>query len=171
METYRPALEAWASNFSTEGEMSHRDLIQEAWLQIWKGLGSFRGVDDAEHVGPVFFRWLKVTARNAMLTTVKHRQAQCRSPDQPVMGNGHWNLPDDAMKTPSSIVALDEEIVRMRIALSELPDPLDRQIFSMVTDDGFSLRLISDLLGRDYSTIRRRFHLGLGTLEHLLNPP
>ena len=169
--TYRPALESWASTFSINGDMSQRDLVQEAWLQVWKGLGSFRGVEQPDIVTALFYQWLRVTARNAMLTCLKHRNAKRRLPDKPVVNGHDWSLQDHQCKTPSSIVSAHEQALRLQKAIEELPEPLDRQIVSMVTEDGLSLRVVSNVLGRDYSTIRRRFHGVLSKLETKLNPP
>ena len=171
LETYRPVLETWALAFSSNGDLSHSDLVQEAWLYVWKGLDSFKGVEDPEHVTPMFYRWLKITARNAMLTRIKHRQAKRRFPDCPVVSDVDQPIEDDGANTPSSIVSHKEETMRMRAAVDRLSDPLDRQIINMVTEDGLSLRVVSSVLGRDYSTIRRKFHNVLGRLEQILNPP
>ena len=171
LDTYRPVLESWALAFASNGDLSHSDLVQEAWLHIWKGLDTFKGVEDPALVTPMFYRWLKITARNAMLTRVKHRQAKRRRPDGPVYNGEYIGDVDNGAPTPSSIVATEEAKAQTRNAVENLPDPIDRQIISMVIDDGLSLRVISRVLGRDYSTIRRKFHNVLGQLQQILSPP
>lgn len=169
--TYRPAMESWSLSFSPHGEMSQRDLVQVAWLQVFKGLDKFNGVEQPEHVAPMFYKWLRITARNAMLTLLKHRSTQRRAPEHPMVNGDNLALTDPEQRTPSSIVARGEQINRLQVAVQNLADPLDRQIVAMVTKDGLSLRVVAGILGRDYSTIRRRFHNVLAKLGNVMGPP
>lgn len=163
LKTYRPVLESWASAYTTSGELSQRDLVQEAWMQIWKGLNSFRGIDHPEHVTAMFYQWLKITARNAMLTRLKHRNAKRRKPEQLLQNASEWLDPES--RTPSSQAAHNEQVQRMRQAVDRLTDPIDRQILFMVSEDNLSLRFTARLLGKDYSAVRRRFLKVLSNLE------
>lgn len=168
LETYRPAMESWSAGIATDNELSQSDLVQTAWLRVFKGLHSFKGADQPDHIVPMFYQWLKVTARNAMLTRIKHGKARCRSPKTPLV-NGHEDLlADIEQKTPSSIAVHNEQLNRLASAVERLADPLDRQIVSMVTEDGLSLRIVATTLDRDYSTIRRRFNKFLERLERAL---
>jgi len=156
--TYRPVMERWASGIHTDSEMSQADLVQIAWMQAFKGLGKFKGVAQPRFVAPMFYQWLRITARNAMLTSVKRGKTQRRSPDRPLV-NGHVaQLADQKQKTPSSIVARNEQLNRLAAAVDSVTDLFDKQIISMVFEDGLSMRSAAQLLGRDYSTVRRRFH-------------
>lgn len=157
LATYRPAMEQWSSSFSADGELSRSDLVQTAWFQVFEGLDKFNGVENPDDVAPMFYQWLKVTARNAMLTLIKHRNRKRRKPDQPFVNGHDFVMVDRHQKTPSSIVAHDEQLERLRNAIENMNDPLDKQIVGMIVEDGLSLRMVANLLGRDYSTIRRRF--------------
>lgn len=168
---YRPALESWAGSFRANGEMSEGDLIQEAWIKVFKGIGGFNGVetDRTDELAQVFFQWLRVTCRHAMLTRIKYSQAARRHPRNPSPSNEEFELADTQIKTPSSIVESVEQAERLRKAIEELPDNIDRQIISMSFEDNLSLRAIANILNTEYTAIRRRFHFLLGCLGSTLS--
>ncbi len=167
---YRPALQSWAGRFRVSGEMSEHDLIQEAWIHVFNGIGRFNGVDSnrSDEMPIVFYKWLRVTARHAMLTRIKYSQAAKRHPEKPIVRNEDFELTDHQIRTPSSIVEGDEQAEHLRVAIADLPEFSDRQIISMSFEDNLSLRAIASILNKDYATIRRRFHFLLRRLEYVL---
>ncbi|MGI9516127.1 MAG: RNA polymerase sigma factor [Pirellulaceae bacterium] len=164
LETYRPAFERWAESFSHDSELSQADLVQEAWLRVYRGLSGFRGVEQTDGVPAAFYVWLRTTARNAMLAKWRARNANRRIPDDQKTNGQFSLLADPNTHTPSSIVAHNEELSHLHNAISQLDDPMDRQIIGMVFEDGLSLRSVSRLLDMEYTTLRRRFHRLLGQL-------
>jgi RNA polymerase sigma factor (sigma-70 family) len=149
---YQPFLERWASAIECNGEMSQSDLIQDAWLRICQGLGSFEGVE-REDCAAAFYNWLRSTSRNAMLNRVNGRK---RIPVKP--WDTDQTIARRKVESPSSAVANREQTDRIHQVIKELPSELDRQIIRMVFWERVSLRQIAVVLELEYSGLRRKFH-------------
>ena len=166
---YRPAVESWSRKVTASHESSQRDLLQDAWLQIWKGLQSFEGGASDQETSAMFYSWLRVTARNAILSRLKIANAKRRQPDLPMANGQQVKFYPNQDSTPSSIVARNESLDKLEELVAELPDSMDRQIFTIVMQDGLSIKEAARLLERDYSTVRRRLHRLLERLGNLMD--
>lgn len=146
---YRPLLERIAHRFvdAENPDLSGADLVQETWLRIWGGLSQFQGVNAASDALPALFcQWVSQTARRTMLNICESRQAKRRRPAEPLRRLNHLDAAEHTIggddKTPSSIVAANQETARIRDIVARLEDPIDRAIIQLVFWEGVSLRAI-----------------------------
>ena len=165
-ESYRPFLMSWAKRQNTSTDISHRDLVQEAWIRILAGLNKFDGSSDDVGLAASFFVWVRKVACHTFSNQLIARDAQKRKPKDQKVIFSEAPLVDTNMHTPSSIVAKNENERKAYEALLRLPDNLDRQIVEMAILEGHSLKAISEVLALEYTGVRRRYHQTLKQLQH-----
>ncbi|MEL7498162.1 MAG: sigma-70 family RNA polymerase sigma factor [Planctomycetota bacterium] len=167
---YREVLAKWADDIEDPSHLSQRDLIQDAWLKVFKGLGKFRGADSDQEMAACFYVWLRTTVRRAFLSTLESIHAQKRKPKDAEIHREIGPMVDNEQSTPSSIVMKEEQNHKVVAAVENLEDPLDRQIIKMFIWEGLSLKTIASVLGMDYTKLRRRHHLILAKLGSEIGP-
>ncbi len=162
---YRPFLLSAAQSQLTPADVSHSDLVQEAWIRIFSGLGSFDGFDSGENLSLCFFVWLRRVALNTFHNIRVNRNAQKRSPQDGEIVRPDSPLPDTACSTPSSIASENERAKLLREALGKLTNDADRQIIQLSIWEGHTLRAISTVIGMEYTKVRRQYQKTLKSLQ------
>lgn len=141
----------------TGNEGDAADALQEAFLQVYRGLPSFRG--DSR-----FATWLYRIATNAALM---QRRARARRPTEPLDGflpcfdaNGmHAATPDELQ----AAAHVDEIIDRRRLAekahaaIERLPEPY-RDAFVLRDLEEMTTAEVADILGLEPASVRQRVH-------------
>ena len=133
------------------------DVVQEAFLQVYRHLSTFRG--EAQ-----FSTWLYRIATNSGLM---HRRARGRRPGEPLdqflprfdADGRHPDTPD-ALRIPSRIDELiDRQVLTKKVqeALEWLPD-LYREAFVLRDLEEVPTADVAQMLGVEPATIRQRVH-------------
>jgi len=141
----------------TGDEADAKDVLQEAFLAAYRGLGGFRG--DAR-----FSTWLYRIATNAALM---HRRARARRPTQSLEeflprfdGDGrHCGEPADLLAASRADERLDQKLLaeRARAGLERLPD-IYRDAFVLRDLEEMPTAEVAELLGIDAAAVRQRVH-------------
>lgn len=164
-EHYRPFLLSAARSQLTPSDLSHSDLVQEAWIRIFSGLDSFDGFDAGENLSFCFFVWLRQVAQNTFHNIRVSRKAKKRHPQDGRHVAADARLVDRACSTPSSIASRNERAMLLRSALRNLKDDQDRQIIQLSIWEGHTLRAISSVIGMEYTKVRRQYQKILKSLQ------
>jgi RNA polymerase sigma-70 factor (ECF subfamily) len=152
----------------TGSESDASDVLQDAFLQAYRHLGSFRRESR-------FSTWLYRIATNAALM---HRRTLARRPTDPL----DEYLPefDDAgvhRATPAELQVMNrvEELIdrqtladRARRAIDRLPDAC-RAAFVLRDLEDLSTAEVADILGIELATVRQRVHRARLMLRGYLN--
>jgi RNA polymerase sigma-70 factor (ECF subfamily) len=155
----------------TGSDADAQDVLQETFLAVYRGLGSFRGAAR-------FSTWLYRIATNAALV---HRRARRRRPTESLEEflprfdeNGQHALEPSELRTASQAdVLLDGKLLaeQARAALERLPDRY-REAFVLRDLEELDTSEVADLLGVEAATVRQRVHrarlLLRGYLSHLV---
>ena len=140
----------------TGNEEDARDVVQEAYLRAWKGIGRFRG--DAQ-----FTTWLYRITANASYTLVQKRRRRRTDPletaDEPVELDPQ-RQPEAAAE---SALMLDE----LSAAIEQLPPKL-RSIVVLKDVYGLSHEAIAEELGISVAAAKVRLHRGRKKLRDVL---
>jgi len=168
LHRFRVPLERLAGQFvgTAEADLSVSDLVQEAWLRIWKGLPQFHGGATDEETAVAFYHWLRQTAWRTMLNIREARRTHRRHPDHPLV-HAHTDAEPCVAApeaSPESAVANQEQLRDVQRAVCQLSDRTDRALMELTFWDGLSLRQIAEMLDLSYDIVRRRFHATLRQL-------
>jgi RNA polymerase sigma-70 factor (ECF subfamily) len=140
----------------TANEEDARDVVQEAYLRAWKGIGRFRG--DAQ-----FTTWLYRITANAAYTLVQKRRRRRTEPletaDEPV------ELALEAQPEAATESAL--MMARLSEAVAELPPKL-RAIVVLKDVYGLPHEAIAEELGISVAAAKVRLHRGRKKLREML---
>ncbi|MGQ0805970.1 MAG: RNA polymerase sigma factor [Actinomycetota bacterium] len=140
----------------TANEEDARDVVQEAYLRAWKGIGRFRG--DAQ-----FSTWLYRITANAAYTLVQKRRRRRTEPletaDEPV------ELRRDAQPEAAAESAVVLE--QLSDAVAQLPPKL-RSIVVLKDVYGLSHEAIAEELGISVAAAKVRLHRGRKKLRDIL---
>lgn len=159
-------------------DLSGSDLQQEAWFRVWSKLYQFEGISDSDVCRAMFRKWIRQTARRVMINLVEARRAQKRHPGKPIRPlEANYNDDNenqiaenqDRNETPSRIVSDREEANRVRAAINQLDDEIDRQIIKLSFLEGFPLKKVSELMDMNYDRVRYRLTVALKKLEELIS--
>lgn len=158
---------------TNQADLSHSDLMQEVFMQVWKKIQQFKGtVDGQEHVERAFELWLRKNARSALGDLVRRRQAQKRKPDDcleifddEVQNNGRNRSQPSG---PSSIFYKHEEAERIRMAMHDCLDEQARQIVLRHIVDGETFQQIAESTSLSYDQVRYAFHCAQAKLAQRL---
>ncbi len=135
-----------------------REIAQQAFLQAWLHLGSFRG-----EAG--FYSWLYRIARNALISQ-KRRQRLPQS-SWPADSQGRPLDVADSLGTADEVLQSAEQVQMVQKALALVSDDF-RQPLVLKELDGCSYEEISQLLDIPLGTVRSRIFRGRQELsEHL----
>ncbi len=140
----------------TGNEEDARDVVQEAYLRAWKGIGRFRG--DAQ-----FTTWLYRNTANASYTLVQKRRRRRTEPletaDEPI---------EMALEAQPEAAAESAAMMgRLSEAVAELPPKL-RAIVVLKDVYGLSHEAIAEELGISVAAAKVRLHRGRKKLRDVL---
>jgi RNA polymerase sigma-70 factor (ECF subfamily) len=137
------------------------DLTQEAFLQVFRTVGSFRG--DA-----AFSTWLHRVAVNTVLMKLRRRKSPPTvSLDEPVSAESP-SLHRDFGKNDPDLTGLVDRLALGR-ALQELPEGC-RQIFSLHEVEGYQHHEIAHLLDCSIGNSKSQLHKAKLKMRDLLFP-
>ncbi len=135
-------------------ENDARELVQEAFLRVYRGLGAFQG-------GSSFFTWFYRIVTNLAIDHIRrsgHRNAEL---DEDTAGPAQGALPmvsriDGA--DPMDVLRRREIAARIEAAIDALP-PIHRGVILMREVEGMSYDEIAEVMGVSKGTIMSRlFH-------------
>ena len=138
-----------------------RDLTQEAFVQAFRRLDSFRG-DSA------FYTWLFRIAVNATISfrrKMARRKTTSIESARDVMGEEPRDVRSDAV--PSSRIETQEQQQLVHTALSELSEEF-RQAIVLTEIEGLSYEDAAEIAGCPIGTIRSRIHRARNELREKL---
>ena len=139
------------------------DLSQEAFLNAWKGLGSFKG-DSA------FSTWLYRLASNACLDFLRSRKRRQDTTGSPLSLDDDEAPPppaDDSAR-PDLQLERKERVQALHRALDALPVH-HRQVIVMRELSGLSYQEISEALELDLGTVKSRLTRARLALKKILS--
>jgi RNA polymerase sigma-70 factor (ECF subfamily) len=137
------------------------DLTQEAFLQVFRSVSSFRG--DA-----AFSTWLYRVAVNTVLMKLRRRKSPpLLSLDEPVSSESPSLRRDFGRSDPHLSGAVDR--IALRRALQELPEGC-RKIFALHEVDGYQHHEIAQLLHCSIGNSKSQLHKAKLKMRDLLFP-
>src|SRR6202051_2163766 len=137
------------------------DLTQEAFLQVFRSVGSFRG-DSA------FSTWLYRVAVNTVLMKLRRRKSPpVLSLDEPVSSESPSLRRDFGKSDPHLSGAVDR--IALRRALQELPEGC-RKIFALHEVEGYQHHEIAQLLHCSIGNSKSQLHKAKLKMRDLLFP-
>jgi RNA polymerase sigma-70 factor (ECF subfamily) len=148
VETYTLAMRL------TANEEDARDVVQEAYIRAWKGIGRFRG--DAQ-----FSTWMYRITANAASTHVQRRRRQRTESIE------DHDLADESVPSPEAAVESQMSLERLSEAVANLPPKL-RAIVVLKDVYGLSHEEIATELGITETAAKVRLHRGRKKLRDVL---
>ncbi len=137
------------------------DLTQEAFLQVFRSVGSFRG-DSA------FSTWLYRVAVNTVLMKIRRRKAPpILSLDEPMSPESPTLRRDVGKADPQLSGAIDR--IALRRAIQELPDGC-RKIFVLHEVEGYQHNEIAEMLDCSIGNSKSQLHKAKMKMRDLLFP-
>jgi RNA polymerase sigma-70 factor (ECF subfamily) len=137
------------------------DLTQEAFLQVFRSVGSFRG-DSA------FSTWLYRVAVNTVLMKLRRRKSPpIVSLDEPVSSESPSLRRDVGKADPRLSGAIDR--IALRRAMQELPEGC-RQIFALHEVQGYQHHEIAKMLDCSVGNSKSQLHKAKMKMRDLLFP-
>ena len=140
----------------TGNEEDARDVVQEAYLRAWKGIGKFRG--DAQ-----FSTWMYRITANAASTLVQKRRRHRAVP----IGDDFEPVDTYAEERVSQPAESAEALDRIARALDDLPAKL-RSVVVLKDVYGLSHETIAEELGITVSAAKVRLHRARHKLRDVL---
>ena len=149
---------AFAIAFSlVRDENDARELVQDAFLRVFKGLGSFQG-------GSSFFTWLYRIITNLSIDLIRKPGRQAGDIDDKRLEGDETIEPDFPLLSridgadPSDVVRRREIAARLQLALDALPS-YHRGVIVMREIEGLSYEEMAQVMGVSKGTIMSRlFH-------------
>jgi RNA polymerase sigma-70 factor (ECF subfamily) len=136
------------------------DLTQEAFLQVFRSVGSFR-CDSA------FSTWLYRIAVNTVLMKLRRRKAPPISLDEPVSAESPSLRRDIGKADPRLSGAIDR--IALRRAMQELPEGC-RKIFALHEVEGYQHHEIAKMLDCSVGNSKSQLHKAKMKMRDLLFP-
>jgi RNA polymerase sigma-70 factor, ECF subfamily len=140
----------------TGNEEDARDVVQEAYLRAWKGIGKFRGE-------AAFSTWLYRITANAAASNVSRRRRHRAEP----FGDDFEPADAGAEASISRGAESAEALDRISAALDDLPAKL-RSVVVLKDVYGLSHEAIADELGISVSAAKVRLHRARRKLRDVL---
>src|SRR5262249_33368206 len=120
------------------------DLTSDAFLDVWKNAGRFRG-------GSQVSTWILSIARYKALAALRRRS------NAPLDDDILCSIPDDA-ESPEAIVHKQNESAVLRWCLTQL-SPAQREVIDLVYYHEKSIAEVAEIIGAPQNTVKtRRFH-------------
>lgn len=123
------------------------EVSQQAFLQAWRGLDSFRGQSG-------FYSWLYRIAMNVAVSRHRKQRVSASSLDK-LQDAGTNVASDEATTDPTRPAETDDDIAMVQRALSEIAETF-RQPLVMKEMDGLSYEDIAGILKIPIGTVRSR---------------
>jgi len=136
------------------------DLTQEAFLQVFRSVGSFR-CDSA------FSTWLYRIAVNTVLMKLRRRKTPAVSLDEPVSPESPSLRRDIGRADPRLSGAIDR--IALRRAMAELPEGC-RKIFALHEVEGYQHHEIAEMLDCSVGNSKSQLHKAKIKMRDLLFP-
>jgi RNA polymerase sigma-70 factor (ECF subfamily) len=127
--------------------MDAEDLVQEAFVQAYLNLASFRG-----HCS--FYTWLYRIALNLAYSSARRRQVRKALERTREVSE---EIPSDSTASPSERMERAEESERIRRALSALSEE-HRVLLVLRGVEGFDYQTIAEVMHLNPGTVRSRLH-------------
>ena len=144
----------------TKDTAEAEDLTQEAFLQVFRSVGSFR-CDSA------FSTWLYRIAVNTVLMKLRRRKAPPVSLDEPVSPDSPSLRRDIGRADPRLSGAIDR--IALRRAMGELPEGC-RKIFALHEVEGYQHHEIAKMLDCSVGNSKSQLHKAKMKMRDLLFP-
>lgn len=135
-----------------------RDVVQDAFLQAFQKLGSFRG--DSQ-----FYSWLFRIAMNAGLSKLRRKSSQDVSLNAQ-QEQGH-QVTDETETDPSGRMSRTEQQQQVIDALNGLADDY-RVVLTLKEMEGLKYEEIAEIVGCPIGTVRSRIHRARAELKEKL---
>jgi RNA polymerase sigma-70 factor, ECF subfamily len=131
------------------------DVVQEAFLSIWRAAGSYRSDRSAPR------SWILSIVHHRAIDKLRSRKSRV----QPVALDEGLQVPDgaDVWREVSSKLSGDD----VRRALQDLPEE-QRRTIELAYFEGYTHVQISELMGVPLGTVKGRMRIGLHKLKTLL---
>jgi RNA polymerase sigma-70 factor (ECF subfamily) len=136
------------------------DLVQEAFMQVFRNLNSFHG-------NSAFSTWLYRIAVNTVLMTVRRKSPQVLSLDEPVSRDSP-SLKRELGEDDLNLLGAIDRVV-LRHAIEELRRGCGR-IFELHEVEGYAHREIADLLHCSIGNSNSQLHKAKTKMRDLLFP-
>jgi RNA polymerase sigma-70 factor (ECF subfamily) len=136
------------------------DLTQDAFIQVFRKLGTFRG-DSA------FSTWLYRVAVNTVLMSLRKRKPKQVSLDEPVCID-HAMVPRDLGKPDPELSGTVDRITLMR-AIKDLPEGY-RKIFVLHEVEGYQHHEIAAMLRCSVGNSKSQLHKAKLKIREMLSP-
>ena len=140
----------------TGNEEDARDVVQDAYLRAWKGIGKFRGE-------AAFSTWLYRITANAAASNVQRRRRHRVVP----FADDFEPVDTDAEQLVSQGAETAEALDRISVALDDLPAKL-RNVVVLKDVYGMSHEAIAEELGITVSAAKVRLHRARRKLRDVL---
>ena len=151
-----------------QATLSVDDVLQETFVAAFSDIKRFRGGDQQS-----FFSWLRTIAMNRIRDAGREANTKKRGGDfqkisnQMGQGSAAFDLLmeiSDAGNSPSGIVANDEALDALQIAIASLPED-QRDAIRLHCLDGFTLEETAQRMGRTWDSIRGLIQRGKKALQ------
>lgn len=135
----------------TGSEEDAEDVLQEAFVNAFKNIGSYRG--DA-----TFGAWLKRIVVNKAINALAKRKYESIPEDE------NWDIPEE-----ESTVDYDDELTleRVKKGIEQLPDGY-RSVLSLYLLEGYDHQEIAEIMGITESTSKSQLNRAKSKLRELL---
>lgn len=155
---YREGFESLSSKEESD------DVIQNVLLSFWKYLPNFKYRGDAE-----LLALLTRITRNTIASMYGHWAAECRKVfrETGIQSSFFASERDPETRTPSSIVAENEDLARLEIAKGLLK-PKRRQIIFLTDEANKSYEEVATLLGITADAVRMRRNRAVDELARIM---
>lgn len=148
---------------------SMSDLVQSVCLEVLADLGDLESDDEA-----TFKKWLYTAATRKIVDRDRHHRAACRDARRLVEGDAVSSTSDAELATPylafaspSTDLAIRDEIERIETAFDRLPDDY-RRILTLTSIVGLSTKEVAVELERNEPAIRKLLSRARARLAMLL---
>ena len=148
-ERHRHTVHAYFLGRVADPELA-RDLLQEAFLRVWRRLSELRPLSEDRQRA-----WIFTVARNLVVDS--YRAGAARRAAETALRQDAGTR-EATVAGPERQVELGERLARLDAAIARLPEE-QRVILSMATVGGLTSRQIGEALGEPAGTVRYRLRL------------
>jgi RNA polymerase sigma-70 factor, ECF subfamily len=147
-ERHRHGVHAFLLGKTSDPEAA-RDLLQEAFLRLWRRFDELAAFDEGRQRA-----WLFTVARNLVIDRYRARATQQTTLEAMARESERARNPEP---DPAEPVAAREELASLQRAIDELPEE-QRVILSMVAVGGMTSQQVGEALTLPPGTVRYRLH-------------